>query len=223
MCKMQERRVTELERTTRNMEKKPQISLIIPYMESDPGKPAILKRWTDSVPHVDELIISSNWKEGYVKPINRGLHLAKGDYLLVSNDDLIWERGDIYDLCKPGVVTSPVVNGIHQDFWGCCFMIPRDIYEQIGDLYEGYRISYYDDDDYWCRLKQAGVKTRGIKSVQIQHPEGGRTLHTIEDRDEWTDQNRRHFIDRWGMEPEAIKQYYETYNVLPESKQNSKT
>lgn len=196
--------------------KKPKISLVIPYMEADAGKPSILKRWTDSVPPIDELIISANWKEGYAKPINRGLKLAKGDYLLVSNDDLIWDVGDIYDLCKPGVVTSPMVNGVHQDFWGCCFMIPRDVYEKVGGLYEGYEISYYDDDDYVCNLIKAGVKMRGIKSVNIMHPEGGRTLHTFPDHNEWGERNRQKFIERWGYEPPVINDFYKEHNRLPE-------
>src|SRR5258706_6691893 len=197
------------------MDIKPKISLIIPYMEADSGKPGILKRWTDSVPHVDELIISANWKEGYAKPINRGLKLAKGDYLLVSNDDLIWDYGDIYDLCKPDIVTSPMVNGHYQNFWGCCFMIPRIVYEKIGGMYEGYKISYYDDDDYLCNLYKASIKVRGIKTVNVIHPEGGRTLHTFEDHDSFSEENKKKFIERWGYEPPAIYSFYEANQRLP--------
>ncbi len=199
------------------MDIKPKISVIIPYYKSDEGKDAILKRWIDSLPpEYTEVIISGNVKEGYAIPINRGLAIARGDFMLVSNDDLIFDTGSLYDLCKPGAVTSPKINGQKQDFWGCCFMIPREIYEKVGGLDEGFRISYYEDDAYEFTLRKNEIKIRGIGSVNIQHPEGGRTLHTFTDHNEFSEENKKRFVSIWGYEPPVIREFYNLNKRLPE-------
>lgn len=177
------------------------ISVIIPYYESDAEKPAVLKRCTQSLNGHDELIVVWNDKMGYAKAINKGLAIAKGDFLIVMNDDVSLQKGSLRDLIDPNAVTSPIVNGHRQDFYGCFFCIPRWVYEKVGGLWEGYRISYFDDDDYIMMLKQAGIPMHSVDNVEVSHPDGGRTLHTFSDRDEFFEENRQTFIKRWGRMP----------------------
>src|SRR4051812_36851041 len=108
------------------------ISVVIPYMEVDAGKQEILRRCVQSFTGADEVIVVWNDRMGYAKPINKGLVLARGDFLVVMNDDLVWHGADLHDLCVPGVVTSPMVNGKIQPFWGCAFCIPREVYARTG-------------------------------------------------------------------------------------------
>ena len=179
------------------MDEKTILSVVIPYMEADSGKPAILKRCVDSLSQFDELLLIWNWRMGYAKPINKGLALAKGDFILVMNDDVILTEGAIKDLCDPEAVTSPRINGIGKDFWGCVFCIPRWVYEKVGPMFEGYEISYFDDDDFREMLMAAGVPMRAVHTVNFDHPEGGRTLHTFTDRDEFFKENQQLFKERW--------------------------
>lgn len=176
------------------------LSVVIPYMEIDDGKRQVLSDTCKSFIGADEIIIISNWKEGYAKPINKGLAIAKGDFLLVMNDDLLWDGGSLKRLCDNNAVTSPRVNRKSQPFWGCAFCIPRWVYEKVGGLYEGYRISYYDDADYYNTLMKAGVNTYCNESVNLATA-GGRTLEKFPDRDEFFAENRKKFIERWGSEP----------------------
>lgn len=178
----------------------PKLSVIIPYMEIDEGKRQVLADTCKSFTGADEIIIVSNWKEGYAKPINKGLAIAKGDYLLVMNDDMTWDGGSLKRLCQEDAVTSPKVNGKSQPFWGCTFCIPRWVYEKVGGMYEGYRISYFDDDDMIETLKKAGIPMRCVEDVNV-FTEGGRTLERFPDRNEFFEENRKHFIERWGKEP----------------------
>lgn len=198
------------------------ISVVVPYMESDPGKPAILKRLVDSLEGYDELIISSNWKEGYAKPINRGLNLAKGDFMLVLNDDLKMDKGcNLQDMCDERYVTSPTVDGIEQLFWGCAFMIPRAIYEKVGGLDERYRISYFDDDDYINELRKANVATKCMPLVNFWNVDGGgRTLHTFPDHNEFFEENKQKFVEKWGYTPDELNVYYSLWGRLPEKNEN---
>jgi hypothetical protein len=198
------------------------ISIVVPYMQSDPGKPAILKRLVDSLNGYDELIISSNWKEGYAKPINRGLNLAKGDFLLVLNDDLIMDKGQtLQDMCDEKYVTSPTVDYINQPFWGCAFMIPRWVYEKVGGLDERYRISYFDDDDYINELRKANVPMKCMPKVNFTNVDGGgRTMHTFPDHNEFFEENKKKFIDKWGYTPDELTTYYSLWGKLPTKNEN---
>lgn len=173
------------------------ISVIIPYMEIDPEKRQVLADTCKSFTGADEIIVVSNWKEGYAKPINKGLAIAKGDFLVVMNDDLDWHGASLKRLCDPEAVTSPKVNNKEQEFWGCAFCLPRWVYEKTGGMYQGYRISYFDDDDFWMTLKQKEIPRRCVTRVNVT-TQGGRTLERFPDRNEFFEENRKHFQSRWG-------------------------
>jgi GT2 family glycosyltransferase len=177
------------------------LSVVIPYYESDPEKPAILKRCVDSYKGYNDLIVVWNDRMGYAKPINKGLALAKGDFIMVSNDDLILESGTLDMLCDPEAVTSPTVNNQVQSFWGCCFCLPRWVYEKVGGLWEGYTISYFDDDDYYNTLRANGIVCKSVDRVKISHPQGGRTLHTFPDHKDFYAENQRKYKERWPKLP----------------------
>lgn len=177
------------------------VSVIIPYMESYPEKRQMLKTCVNSFSGADEIIVVSNWREGYAKPINKGLAIARGDFLIVMNDDLVWDGGSIKRLCDESAVTSPQVNGKSQPFWGCAFCIPRWIYEKVGGLWEGYNISYFDDADYYQMLKKNDIYTYTNEIVSLT-TKGGQTLDKFPDRDEFFEANHNLYIERWGGEPE---------------------
>lgn len=191
------------------------ISVIIPYYESDDGKPAILKRETDSLKGQDEIVIVWNDKMGYAKAINKGLANAHGDFLVVMNDDLIMECGSLTELCDENAVTSPLVNWQEQPFWGCCFCIPRAVYEKAGGLSEIYRVSYFDDDDYINTLRLWEVPMHAVTTVNFAHPEGGRTLHTMPDHNEFFEENKQRFINKWGGTPDEVTAYWEKTGKFP--------
>jgi GT2 family glycosyltransferase len=178
------------------------LSVIIPYMEAFPEKREILKRCTSSLRGHSEIILVSNWKEGYAVPINKGLKIANGDYLLVMNDDIFQNAGDLQDLCNPESVTSPTINGHAQPFWGCCFCMPRWVYEKTGGLDERYRISYFDDDDFIFTLQSLDIPMTSVPSVNFVNPDGGgTTLHTFPDHQAFFEENRQKFLEKWGRLP----------------------
>lgn len=194
------------------------VSVIIPYYEADPDKPAVLKRLTDSLVGADEIIVVWNDKMGYAKPINKGLNIAHGDFLMVLNDDLKMDPGgDLHNLCDPNFVTSPTVDGNEQPFWGCAFMMPRWVFEQTGGLDERYRISYFDDDDFINELRKNDIPMKCMPFVNFWNVDGGgRTLHTFPDHNEFFEENKQRFIEKWGGTPDQITAFYEQHGRLPE-------
>ena len=194
------------------------VSVIIPYMQSDPDKPAVLNRLLDSLEGkgADEILVIENWKEGYAVPINFGLSQAKGDYLVVMNDDLVLDCGFLDQLPDPNAVTSPLIDGNEQPFWGCCFCIPRWVYEMVGGLDERYRISYFDDDAYEMILRKNNIPLKSMPLVNFWNKDGGgRTLHSFSDHDIFFHENKRKFIEQWGAEPQQLRDYHNKFNKMP--------
>lgn len=175
------------------------ISVIIPFYAVDDDKYKILQRCTKSLPEHFETIVVWNRKEGYAPSINNGVKCASGDYFLIMNDDVFWKSGDLEDLCIPGVVTSPLYDGrSYKDIWGSCFCVPRTVWEEIGGMSEEYDISYYDDDDLIKRLETNGTEMKSIKTVDFDHPEPGRTLEKMPDRDSFFEKNKQVFEEKWN-------------------------
>lgn len=178
------------------------LSVIIPYMEAFPRKIDILERCLNSLVGEDEVLVIENWKEGYAVPINYGLSQASSDFLLVMNDDIQQIRGDLKDLCDPTAVTTPIEDGQKAKYiWGNCFCLPRWVYEKTGGLDERYRISYFDDDDIIFTLQELGIPMKTVESVEFSNPQGGTTLHTFPDHNEFFEENKQRFLRKWGRLP----------------------
>jgi GT2 family glycosyltransferase len=175
------------------------LSVIIPFMPVDDNKYKLLHETLDSCTGYDEVLVIENWKDGYAVPINFGLQQATGDFLMVMNDDLVWDGGSLKRLCDPEAVTSPKVNGKSQPFWGCSFCIPRWAYEKTGGLWEGYKVSYFDDADMYQVFKKADVPMYCNEQVNVIH-DGGKTLHTFPDHNEFYEANHKIYLERWGKD-----------------------
>lgn len=182
------------------MDKK--ISVIIPFYPVDEDKHAILQRCVKSLPEHYETIIVWNRKEGMAKAINEGVKCATGDYFLIMNDDVEFKEGDLEKLCVENTVMSPSFNGQTYDFiWGSCFCVPRNVWEDVGGMDDRYTISYFDDDDLIYTLQGKGYEMKSDASVVFDHPEPGRTLEAMPDRDEFFKANQYKFYQKWGRLP----------------------
>jgi len=174
------------------------ISLIIPTLEVDEGKKEILARCIRSFEgQYNELIIIPDKDISLAQKINKGLKQAKGDYLIVSNDDVIARSGELRQLCVPGEVHSPVVHGgIDKTFHGHMWCLPREVYEQVGGYDESCPGVYYQDSEFWVRLILAGIPVVKNESVHIDHPEPGRTLKHLANNN--NDLCRDWFVSKHG-------------------------
>lgn len=184
-------------------ESDPLVSAVIPYYENSIAKKPILDRCIKSLPApIGEVIVVKNDRYGYAPSINKGLANAKGKFLLVMNDDVFHESGDINDLCVEGVVTSPSNHGrTYPHIWGSVFCLPKEVYEKIGGMDERYTVSYFDDDDLILTLQKEGVAMKAVPSVAFGHPDPGTTLEAMPDRNEFFEANKQKFQEKWGRLP----------------------
>jgi GT2 family glycosyltransferase len=191
------------------------LSVVIPHWPLDEETDDALRRCVASFPAECERIVVVNDGTGYGRNVNVGLRLASGEYFAVVNNDCRLAEGDVYDLCVPGTVTSPLVIGERQGFGesiepggfhGSFWVVPRPVLDRVGLLDERYERAYWEDDDFLARLRQADVETRQVASVRVEHVGGLTTLKVPEHRS-WLELNARRFEEKWGELPPPIPRY----------------
>jgi hypothetical protein len=182
------------------------LSAVIPHWPLDEEVDQALRACLASLPPDCEKIVVVNQGTGFAVNVNIGLRLATGDYVAVVTNDSRVVKGDVYDLCVPGAVTSPLVlgkpgiepGGFHGAFW----VAPRDVVDRVGLLDERFEGGFFEDDDYLERLRKAGIPTRQIASVHVASRRIGLTMSKLPDRGQtWFAENARRFEEKWGWTP----------------------
>jgi glycosyltransferase involved in cell wall biosynthesis len=185
---------------------KPRLSAVVPHWPLDEEVDEALRACLGSLPADCEKIVVVNEGTGFAVNVNIGLRVATGDYVaVVSNDSRVVE-GDVYDLCVPGTVTSPLVlgkPGIERDgFHGAFWVAPRDVLNRVGLLDEQFAGAFFEDNDYLERLRQTGVPTTAVRSVRVWSRRIGLTMSRLPDRGKgWFATNERRFEEKWGWVP----------------------
>ena len=103
----------------------PRLTAVIPHWALDAEIDDALRACLSSLPPDCEKIVVVNEGTGFAANVNLGLRLATGDYVAVVTNDSRVVDGDVYDLCVPGTVTSPLLlekpgvesGGFHGAFW----------------------------------------------------------------------------------------------------------
>ena len=185
---------------------KPRLSAVIPHWPLDEELNQALRVCLASLPPDCEKIVVVNEGTGFAVNVNIGLGLATGDYVAVVTNDSEVIQGDVYDLCVPGTVTSPLVldkpgiapGAFHGAFW----VAPRGVIERVGLLDERFEGAFFEDNDYFERLRREGIPARQIDSVSVASLRIGLTMSKLPDRGKgWLEANERCFEGKWGWAP----------------------
>lgn len=173
------------------------VSLIVPHYPINDHVNGLLEKMRNSVTGYNELVLSLNHGLGFAKSVNWGLKMAKGDFLAVVSNDVMFQEGNLLDLVDETGVTSPRLNGDvpPRGFWGCCFVLPRWVYEKIGGLDEQFEIGYFEDDDYSLRLEEANIPKICKQNVNVLS-DGGQTIQFM-DRHRAYGENKEKFLKKW--------------------------
>ncbi len=180
------------------------LSVIIPHYPYGDEINNKLDECRSKLENYDELVLVVNQGIGFAKAVNLGFKMAKGDFLLLVSNDVIYTGGDIRDLCDPEAVTCPVVNGRRQEFYGCTFCLPRWVYEKICALRGGkqfldeqFDIGFFEDDNLIMELRQLNIPMRSVKTVSAV-TQGSQTMKIFGSADPYNN-NRARFIKKWGV------------------------
>lgn len=161
-----------------------------------------------------------SWNDTFANNVNVGLRHATGEFLVVSNNDVIalpgWYEWITQERRQTGIVslTSKADCG-----WG--FMIPKKVYELVGGLDENLENSY-EDYDLFMRCALAGYK-RILAPRPFAVHQGGVTINDIWGKMEQHSQkrmdacrrNQRHMIQKWpNMNIDAVPTNYFAHNEV---------
>ena len=182
------------------------LSVVVPHWPLDDEVDEALRRCLASLPGDCEKLVMVNQGTGFARNVNLGLRAASGDFVAVVGNDSQVVEGDVYELCVPDAVASPVVEGkpgIEPDgFHGAFWVAPREVIDRVGPLDERFEGAFFEDDDYLERLRQAGVPTVQVASVRVESSRIGLTMSKVPERAEaWYAANERRFTEKWGWTP----------------------
>jgi GT2 family glycosyltransferase len=167
----------------------------------DDGSPfatGFLKEEADTyIRHKKNMGIAPSW--------NDGIRVARAEYIVVINDDIIVPHQWLEKLAEGNLngIRSPKngYDGTSAYKWypGYCFCLSRYVIEEkTGYFDEQFSPFNFEDLDYWTRALSEGVPmTRA--DFNIWHKEGD-VLHKL-DYDKVDSENKKKFIAKHGFDP----------------------
>lgn len=165
---------------------------------------------------------------GYASATNKGIRIARSDYILLLNDDcqLLPQKQNIWidRLLEPFRDPAVGIVGTHLRYNSelqfefvifCCAVIHRKVIQSVGLLDEGFTIGGCEDIDYCYRAIRAGYKMVGIAEVKdvdgnkvttdfpLYHI-GGATMNTIQESNEQFSKNLQRLVYKHRMDTERF-------------------
>lgn len=126
----------------------------------------------------DNIYIHKDTPCGYARAVNMGLALADGEYLVITNNDLVlppkWLETMLEDY--EGGILSPLDDKwqnpepkIYENaHWFSLVLMDRKTFSKVGYLDESLPYRFHDQD-YSIRVKKAGFPVRRTGKVIVKH------------------------------------------------------
>lgn len=118
----------------------------------------------------------------FPKAVNTGLKHAKGDVLVIANNDITFYPGWLdgllkglkrYDICSIRTTDSDGWNieelYTEGDRFGSIWAMKRKVYKKLGGLDEDFKLGAFEDLDYYNRAKEAGFKIGKYHGALVEH------------------------------------------------------
>jgi len=133
------------------------------------------------------------------------------DYMLILNDDIVLHTTEqsIYD-----IIDSDDKNSFYvcepRNNWSA-FLLSQSVYYKVGLFDENFQRSYYEDNDYYYRMKLLNVN---YKIEDRLNPTTYRNSQTIEKSPHLNNShnNKHYYINKWGGEPDHEK-FTKPFNI----------
>ena len=177
------------------------------FLICDDGSPLL----TGFLKETADTYIRHNPKnKGIATSWNDLLRLARGDYLVVINDDIRVSRGwlkKLANVIKAGASVSAPINGWEKGmqpyhwFPGYCFMLRPQLLNTIGYFDERFDPANCEDLDYWYRVMKRGGTLGRAFDLKIYHKEGD-VLHKMANYDDLSKIAVDKFVKKNGFNPQ---------------------
>lgn len=143
---------------------------------------------------LDVTVIKNETNLGCAKAWNQGVRASRGAVVGILNNDIVlspgWLEGLLSFMDAGHGIVSPAAregpldydleayareftascrNAVRAELYGACFLVKRDVFDQIGLFDEGFAYGGCEDIDFFWRAKAAGFSLGTTGSVLIHH------------------------------------------------------
>ena len=161
-------------------------------------------------------ILNIPGKVGQITPVNRGIELARGKFIVLLDDDcmLLEQPQDawIEVLHQPHMNESVGISGVFAaDYPGLglamhngCVMFRKQVWVEVQGFDDAFGFGYLYDTDFSLRVTEAGYSIIAVGlggGFPIYHPESPVTSVTKQDKVSLIRKNREILYRRHGMKP----------------------
>jgi glycosyltransferase involved in cell wall biosynthesis len=182
-------------------------SILVPYFDPEYKKTLLVTKLIKSIVQCTEedyefVIVKDG--PSYVESHNIGLRNAKGDYIIVVNDDIeIRDKDWLKKLTSPDGITSyrlvpSPISGVYMPD-AVCFGMSRQTFERLGLMDEDFKDGMnFEDSDYFVRARELGIPFF-TQDVQITHAGSATTKAYLnqEQENEKVAINKKLFNSKW--------------------------
>lgn len=136
--------------------------------------------------------VAGSWNQIASSAFARGF-----DWVWIANDDVVLGKRerDIEQFCSQ----APKLLHIFDGSW-CSFLLPRQVWAQVGEFDTQFWPAYYEDNDYAERIFACGLS---IPKIELLRPTVFRNSQTIAKDPSLNDhfaKNRERFAAKYGVE-----------------------
>lgn len=174
----------------------PSISIII--TNYFPDLPVLTDCWNSLKGKGCEVILISS--ESYLsQKVNAAGAIARGDFLLFVNDDAVYRKGDLEELCQEGHICCPRYNEeiVQPRFYVWC--VSKKVFDKVGGYDTRYKNALYDDNDFIFKCAEVGVDVINVPTVDFNHEHPSSTISKLHPSLMTT--NAKLFLEKWGRYP----------------------
>lgn len=149
--------------------------------------------------HGKNLGVSASWNEMFRR--------FPDDHLIVSNDDVRLQANTVEEMVRAAEETDAEFVFPHTatSTTFCVFLLKHMSWRRVGPFDEGFWPAYYEDIDYWHRMRHAKVRMLEIETTCYEHvlngylksmtPEENKVFHG------YMQANYRRYVRKWGGAP----------------------
>lgn len=147
----------------------------------------------------DNLGVSASW--------NLMFHLFPTDHLIISNDDVRLHTNTIEEMAKAADDTDAefIYPKTTNQTTFCVFLLKHSAWMKVGKFDEGFWPAYYEDIDYWHRMRHAGIKMLELATTCYDHVLNGYLKAMSFEENRWfharMQENYRRYVRKWGGGP----------------------
>lgn len=154
------------------------------YLTIDKCLKSLKKYWDNGLCVIDDcsplplpphwpIMIRNDKNLGYVKTVNKGLMASTADIIIVANDDLEFEDGQIekfLEIDNIGIYSPRDTASGNLETFGAIFGMDRETFNKMGLLNEKFK-NYFSDRDYYEKAKKLDIPVIKWFDIVVKHNE----------------------------------------------------